>query len=736
MIATHDDNSNGHSNGVNGVIETAATRVLLVEDNPGDARLLQEYLLESYNRDYCLTHVQSLELALQQISIQPFDVVLLDLMLPDNHGLETLEQLRKPFPAVPVVILTGMNDEGLAIQAVHDGAQDYLVKGNIDSFQLRRAIHHAIERNRLLSALAEKTKKLQTSESNFRQVIEKDVDGIVIVDDNGMVRYVNPSAQNLFKQQLQDLIGKPFGYPIVAGEASEVEIPRADAAPAMAELRVFLTDWEGEGAFLAHFRDVTVYKHMLEELNKARELERYLAYYDNLTGLPNRQLFYDRLRHAISQGKRYGLKMAVMFLDLDGFKSVNDRLGHQVGDQLLKAMATRLKQNLRESDTISRLGGDEFTIVLEHISQMEDVAKIGQKILDTLAKPLKIEDHEFAVTASIGISIYPNDGPDVDSLLRCADFAMYRAKRKGKNNYEFFNTSMDTVAFERIELENHLRSAVKNGEMLLHYQPQVDLKSGEFTGVEALLRWQHPQLGLLMPSKFIPLAEETGLIVPIGEWILRSACAQARSWQKAGMKNLNVAVNLSARQFRAMDLKEIVGVALAESGLAPENLVLEITETDAMQNVESTISTLKSLKEMGVKIAIDDFGTGYASLSYLKRFPIDVLKIDRSFVNGLHDFHDDWAITSTIISLAHRLKLQVLAEGIENAEQIAYLRSLKCNMIQGFYISRPLPAEYIVKVLKSGNVSRVLLQQQSAKIKVVNNVEDLIEIPLGPATGI
>ncbi|HEX9652211.1 MAG TPA: EAL domain-containing protein [bacterium] len=705
------------------------TRVLLIEDDPDDARLLRESLLESDPRAYRITQVHSLWEALQQATAGAFDVVLLDLMLPDS-GDVTLEKILRRFPELPIIIWAGTGDEALAAQAVSQGAQDYLLKGQADGRTLSRAILYAIERKRLLLALAEKTQKFQACECNFLQLIEKDVDAIVIVDNDGVVRYANRSAEELFSIGRHEMINQTFAYPILAGQTAEVEIIRPDDRRSHAELRISATDWEGHHAFLAHFRDVTVYKNMQEELNKARELERYLAYYDRVTNLPNRQLFYDRLRHAISQAKRYGFNVAVLFLDLDNFKSVNDYHGHHVGDELLRATAKRLTSHIRESDTISRLGGDEFTIVLEHVKQIEDIAKVARKILDELARPHYIEGIELAITGSIGVSVFPNDGPDVDSLIRCADFAMYRAKGKGKNNFEFFNTTVNAVtSFERIELESQLRSAVEHGEMLVYYQPQVDIKTNEFVGVEALLRWQHPQLGLMMPSKFIPLAEETGLIVPIGEWTLRSACAQLKSWQDAQVPSPSIAVNLSARQFRAQNLRESVAQALAESGVDPGALVLEITETDAMQNVDSTIATLRSLKEMGVRIAIDDFGTGYASLNYLKRFPIDILKIDRSFVNGLHDFHDDWAITSTIISLAHRLNLQVLAEGVENADQIAYLRSLKCDMIQGYFISRPLPADYIAKVLKSNNLSRIMLTPTTPKVEVVTDgaAEDFLK---------
>ncbi|MFQ5753378.1 MAG: putative bifunctional diguanylate cyclase/phosphodiesterase, partial [bacterium] len=389
------------------------------------------------------------------------------------------------------------------------------------------------------------------------------------------------------------------------------------------------------------------------------------------------------------------------FLDLDGFKSVNDTLGHSAGDHLLQCVAQRLKKNIRESDSIARLGGDEFTIILDHITHMQDAAKVAQKIIKVFSKPFIIEEQELYVTCSIGISLYPFDGVDIKTLVKKADIAMYRSKGQGKNKYQFYNASMDVMIFESMSLENGLKVALDKNELVLHYQPQVKIDTGMIVGVEALVRWQHPEFGLVYPAKFIPIAEETGLITLLGDWVLRTACAQIKVWQDELFPAMRLAVNVSSRQFRRKKLPETVALVLEENNLKPDSLQLEITESKAIQNVENTIAALQLFKEIGVQLSFDDFGNGYTSLGYLKRFPIDILKIDPSFVHGIPFDNDDAAIITAIIVLAHSMGLKVIAEGVETKDQLGYLRSLQCDEMQGFYFSQPIPADSLKKLLHS-----------------------------------
>lgn len=432
-------------------------------------------------------------------------------------------------------------------------------------------------------------------------------------------------------------------------------------------------------------------RNSLIDLEKTRCLERALAYHDVLTGLPNRQLFLDRLTHALNQAKRYNRKLALLNLDLNGFKLINDNYGHDMGDLLLQAVAKRLTDCIRDCDTVARLGGDEYTIILENIVQIKDVAKVAKSILKSISNPFVLLEKTVDLSISVGISLFPNDGLDGKTLAKRADVAMYRAKNGTSNRYIFYSTNIHDSAPYELQMEEHLKNAIENNELLLHFQPQIDVKRGKIIGAEALVRWNHPERGLLPPADFISLAEETGLIVPLGQWVLRAACGQMQSWQQAGFTDIRLSVNLSPRQFRVLHIKESIVSLLQEFNLDPNDLTLEITETCAMQNVDYTLETLNSLKNIGVRLAIDDFGTGYASLSYLKRFPIDLIKIDRTFVKGIHEDRDDWAIVSTIISLAQKMYIKVLAEGVENKNQLLYMQSLSCDEIQGFYYSKPLP---------------------------------------------
>jgi diguanylate cyclase (GGDEF)-like protein len=428
----------------------------------------------------------------------------------------------------------------------------------------------------------------------------------------------------------------------------------------------------------------------------------HLAYYDGLTALPNRELFIDRLTLALVQAHRDGKKLAVLFLDLDRFKQINDSLGHSVGDELLRAMGRRVHEAVREGDTLARLGGDEFTLLLPGIHHGSEAARIAQKLLEAVRAPFQLEGREVYVTTSIGVSVYPEDGGDAEALIRSADIAMYRAKEQGRDQLQLYAPAMNAEAVERMGLEHGLRTALSQDQLVIHYQPIVEVATGRIHGTEALLRWRHPELGLVPPDDFIELAEMTGLITPMGPWILREACNRTRAWQRGTRYYFSVAVNLSARQFLGRDLVDQVKQALKETGLEARYLELEITEGVAMHSAENTLRTLTELKALGVRISIDDFGTGYSSLAYLKRFPIDTLKIDQSFVRDIGGAAHDSAIAAAVIAMAHGLGLRVVAEGVEREEQLAFLRRQRCDHYQGFLFSRPLAPEEFQSMLRDG----------------------------------
>lgn len=430
-----------------------------------------------------------------------------------------------------------------------------------------------------------------------------------------------------------------------------------------------------------------------------------LAYYDPLTGLPNRSLFADRLRVALAHAHRHRYKLAVLFLDVDRFKQINDSLGHTVGDRLLKTVAERIRSSIRDEDTVARFGGDEFTVLIHIIGKVEDAGKIAQKILDSMKTPIRIDDRDFVVTCSIGVSIYSVDGADSETLIRNADTAMYRAKDLGRNSYQFYAATMNHKALEALEVENGMRRALAQNEFVLYYQPLVDIGSGSVFGIEALIRWQHPDLGLLRPDRFIHAAEESGLIITIGRWVLREACKQAAEWHRRGHRVV-MAVNLSGRQFQDPELIAQVQEALEAADLRPQYLELEITEGYAMQDVQKAIETLRQLKSLGVRIAIDDFGTGYSCLSYLKQFPIDTLKLDGSFVRDI-TVPEDAQIALGVIALAHSLKLKVIAEGVETIGQLTFLRENACDRLQGYLFSRPMPPSNFDRFMNQKDVLRV-----------------------------
>jgi len=440
-------------------------------------------------------------------------------------------------------------------------------------------------------------------------------------------------------------------------------------------------------------RDITPRK-------QAEERIQYLATHDSLTGLPNRVMFAELLSHVLASARRNRRKFAVLFIDLDRFKFINDSLGHEAGDALLCEVARRLKDSLRASDIVARMGGDEFVMLLQDLGNSEQAGGIARKLLSAVIKPIELNGQECRVTASIGISVFPDDAPDETSLMTHADLAMYHAKEEGKNNFQFYDGRLETMSLERLALETRLRRAIERNELSLHYQAKLDLRDNTIAGVEALLRWNSPELGAVSPAQFIPLAEETGLILAIGKWVLRSACEQCVQWQNAGLPPVRVSVNLSPRQLNDPELVAAVRTVLADTGLKPDLLELEVTESSVMHNVERALEVLGALKDMGVRLAIDDFGTGYSSLAQLKRFPIDTLKVDRSFIRELPSDSEDKAIAEAIIAMGKTLSLTVVAEGVETREQQEFLRERACDQMQGFFFSKPVPAADFAELLR------------------------------------
>lgn len=486
-----------------------------------------------------------------------------------------------------------------------------------------------------------------------------------------------------------------------AGLKAMIAVPVAAGAELEAIIEFFTREPRPEDEKLVH-TVASVAAQLGAVIRRKRSEERlmYLAHHDVLTELPNRALFSDRLRQALFEANRQGRLVAVAFLDLDRFKNINDSLGHETGDLLLRGVADRLRANVRETDTVARISGDEFMLVLPGLTNIDDARRIAEKILAGFRSPLIIAGQELYVSASIGLTVYPHDAKDVEGLLRNADVAMYRAKEVGRNAYQFYAAEMTELAQEHLQLEGALRRALERGEFVLHYQPTLVLATGDVIGAEALLRWRHPERGLVEPGQFVRLAEETGLIVPIGEWALRTACAQCVAWESEGLGPLRLAVNISPRQFQSLDLAETVAQVLRETGLPPERLELELTEGVLLHSPENTIANMDRLSAMGVRLSIDDFGTGYSSLTYIKHLPIDQLKIDQSFVRDIPGDEDDAAIATAIIAMAHNLRISVVAEGVETLEQLAFLRSHRCDLMQGNYFSPPLPSEAFVALLR------------------------------------
>ena len=694
--------------------------VLLIQDSLSESRELREALDNPDAGLFQVEWVNTLAAGLERLVPNPYPTqpwvsdiaaVLVDLFLPDSLGIETFDQIFRAAPQIPLLVLTAVDDEEVAKLAVQRGAQDYLLTSRIDAYLLPKTVRSMIERALITEALFEEKERAQVTLNSIG-------DAVICTDVRGMVTYLNTAGETLTGWSRDAAAGCPIetvfriidastraaaqnpmtvairrnqtagltpNCLLIRGDGTEVAIE--DSAAPIHDRRGQIT-----GAVMV-FHDVSSARAMALRMS-------YLAQHDSLTDLPNRTLLSDRLTRAIALAQRHRKRLAVLFLDVDRFKHINDSAGHVIGDRLLQSLAQRLLDCVRDSDTVSRQGGDEFVILLPEVTHAAGAAVIAGKLLVALSAPHHIDHHDLEVTVSIGIANYPDDGTDAETLMKRADFAMYHAKDSGRNNYQFFEPKMNVRAVERQALENDLRHALERREFVLHYQPKMNLHTGAITAIEALVRWCHPLQGLILPAQFIPIAEECGFIAAIGKWVLREACQQAKLWEQAGLPLTRIAVNVSAVELRAKDFLGGVRAILLETGLEPTLLELEFTETLLMQHTASTAAVLRSLNELGVRLALDDFGTGYSSLSHLKRFPIDTLKIDRSFVRDVTTHADDASIVSAVISMGKSLHMRVVAEGIETPQQLAFLREHDCPEGQGYYFSRPLSAGEFAPFLK------------------------------------
>lgn len=690
-------------------------RVLCIDDCEIDVLLIVETLSAggfevSWERACTRADV------IEQLACQSWEVVIADYSMPQFDGMEALAIVMAQRPDLPFILVSGEVGEETAVLAMRAGAHDYMMKHDLGRLvpAVRRELADAVTRR--ARRIAETN--LRSSESLLKSIVDTAVDGIIVIDEEGIIEFVNAAAEKIFDWKAMNLIGRNMdcllgpnaertmpscllldqrmsGSGNMAGTTVELKARRRDGSGFPLELTLGAMRVDGGVKFAGIMRDLT-------ERRRSEERIRQLAHYDELTGLPNRQLFSQLLEQALSESGYASKQVAVLFIDLDRFKLINDTLSHDSGDALLRLVAKRVTDVLPRRATIARFGGDEFVVMMRDCTMPADASQTAQSLLTAIAEPMQLLGNDYHLTASIGISAYPGDGKNAQTILKNADNALSRAKELGKNNYQFYSPRMNQSSFERVVMERLLRRALEQNEFELYYQPKIDLVTGRVTSMEALLRWMQPGMGMISPVKFIPLAEETGLILPIGEWALRTACAQIKTWEGKGVSPLRVAVNLSPRQFVQDDLHATVVRAITETGIAPEQLELEITESLMMGNPDHAADVLRKLKDLGIKFAIDDFGTGYSSLSYLKRFPIDHVKIDRSFIKDIPGDADDVSITRAIIAMAHSLRLRVIAEGVETMDQVDLLRQYHCEEAQGFLFGKPVCADEFERNFLSG----------------------------------
>jgi diguanylate cyclase (GGDEF)-like protein/PAS domain S-box-containing protein len=687
--------------------------VLLIHGDGAKAKVVKDALLNSIDGFFVVEWVETCSESLRRLrrdGKERIAAVLVNLFLSDSQGVETFDRIFQTSPDIPILVLSTHEHENAAKLAVQRGAQDYILEDHLDSYFLPKALRNMLERASNVEALFREKERAQVALNSIG-------DAVVCTDVSGNVTFLNPVAEALSGWLADEAVGQPFvqvfriidvldhrhavdPMALVIETNKTLNLPqgsilirRDGMESAIEDSTAPIHDRRGRvtGGVMV-FHDVTQARAMSQKMS-------HLAQYDYLTDLPNRLLLNDRLSQAICAAHRLQQHLAVLFVDVDRFKHVNDSLGHLIGDKLLSSIAQRLVDSVRNSDTISRQGGDEFVILLSSVAHAADAAFSAQKLLTVAGMPHRVEEHDLQVTISVGISIYPDDGTDAETLVRNADIAMLNAKDNGRNNYQFFRPAMNEHALERQSIEGSLRHALDRGEFVLHYQPKLDLATETLTGAEALIRWRQPERGIVFPLDFIPIAEQCGYIVPIGRWVLREACRQRRNWLDAHLAAIPIAINISAVELRSNNFVEHVRAILQETELEPRYLEFELTETAFMQDSQSTIAVLRALKDMGIQLTLDDFGTGYSSLSYLKRFPINALKIDKSFVRGVCTDSDDSKLVSAVINLGRSFHLQVIAEGVETREQFIALQALNCGEGQGYYFQKPIAANEFAKLL-------------------------------------
>ncbi|MBQ5961931.1 EAL domain-containing protein [Massilia sp. ZL223] len=691
-----------------------ANRVLVISPDPDDVRTLRQALGSASDGPFIVENASTLASGLRRIEQGGVDAILLDLTLPDSRGLAGFDQVHAVARHTPVMTLCALGEEQDASEAVQRGAQGWLSKGYFDNNLVPQSLRNVIERMKV-------EQKLYAVQARAQITLNSIGDAVISVDMHGRVDYLNIAAELMTGWKRDEAKGRRIseilvmvdgdgGAPVVnpveavlrdgqvEGLAGEVVMAdRHGKCRRIEDSAAPIFDWDGllVGAVMV-FRDVSDTVALTTKM-------KHLAQHDFLTGLPNRVLLNDRITQATVSAKRSNTCPALLFLDLDKFKHINDSLGHAIGDHLLQAVAGRLLDCVRSSDTVSRHGGDEFVVLLADERRPQDAALAAEKILIAISTPFLLDGHQLHTSTSIGISVFPLDGLDAAALLKNADTAMYHAKERGRNAYQFFRHDMNARAVERQLIESNLRLALERSEFTLHYQPKLDLESETITGVEALLRWNHPEWGLVPPERFIHIAEECGLVIPLGRWVLREACTQAVRWRDSGIAPVSIAVNVSAMEFRHRDYFDHALAIFKATGADPVWLQLELTESVLMRDVAASAGLLAKFKAMGVQIAVDDFGTGYSSLSYLNQFPIDVLKIDQSFVRAIDGSAErNGAIVSAVIGMGRSLHQRVIAEGIENAVQLAFLKLHGCGEGQGYFFSKPVDADRMRAMLHAG----------------------------------